>query len=244
LAFFLIIVGYWAAFLFYPLPPTNFDYEALGVAKDWGHLQTGFAAHWNKNSNLAWAFDTWFLNLFPREKPFLFNGGGYATLSFIPTLATMILGLLAGNILISQKPNNQKLSLFIICGIGGLLIGLLLNYAGICPNVKRIWTPTWVIFSGGWCFLLMAFFYYLIDMQQKQKWGYWLMIIGMNSIGAYVFAHTIDGYISKNLRIHLGENYDTILGIPYQTLVHGSLILLFEWLILNWMYKKKIFIRI
>jgi hypothetical protein len=244
LAFLLIIIGYWAAFLFYPLPPNNFNYEAVGVAKDWGHLQDGFAAHWNKNSNLAWAFDSWFLNLFPREKPFLFNGGGYVTLSFIPTLATMILGLLAGNIIISQKPKNQKLSLFIICGIAGLLIGLLLNYTGICPNVKRIWTPTWVIFSGGWCFLLMAFFYFIIDMQQKQKWGYWLMIIGMNSIAAYIFAHTIDGYISKALHTHLGENYDTILGIPYRTMVHGSLILLFEWLILNWMYKKKIFIRI
>lgn len=244
LAFILLAVGYWAAFVFYPLPPTDFNYEAVGVVKDWGHFQHGFAAHWNKNSNLAWAFDTWFLNLFPRENPFLFNGGGYVTLSFIPTLATMILGLLAGNVLISLKSNNQKLSLFLITGIAGLLIGLLLNYAGICPNVKRIWTPTWVIFSGGWCFLLMAFFYFIIDMQQKQKWSYWLMIIGMNSIAAYIFAHTIDGYISKALHTHLGENYDTIFGIPYRTLVHGSLILLFEWLILNWMYKKKIFIRI
>ena len=66
---------------------------------DWPHLMTGFAAHWNKNSNLAWAFDTWFLNLFPREQPFKYNGGGYATLSFIPTLATMILGLIAGGVL-------------------------------------------------------------------------------------------------------------------------------------------------
>ena len=244
LAFALIVIGYWAAFVFYPLPPTDFNYEAVGVAKDWRHLQDGFTAHWNKNSNLAWAFDTWFLNLFPREKPFVFNGGGYATLSFIPTLATMILGLLAGNVLISQKPNNQKLRLFLITGISGLLIGSLLNYTGICPSVKRIWTPTWVIFSGGWCLLLMAFFYYIIDIYQQQKWSYWLMIIGMNSIAAYIFAHTIDGYISKALHTHLGENYDTIFGIPYRILLHGGLILLFEWLILNWMYKKKIFIRV
>lgn len=244
LAFILIMIGYWVAFVFYPLPPTNFNYEAVGVAKDWGYLKSGFVAHWNKNSNLAWAFDTWFLNLFPRENPFVANDGGYATLSFIPTLGTMILGLFAGNILISEKPNNQKLRTFLAYGMAGVLIGFLLNYTGICPNVKRIWTPTWVLFSGGWCFLLMAFFYYVIDIQQKQKWGYWLIIIGMNSIAAYVFAHTIDGYISKALHTHLGDNYDTIFGIPYRTLIHGGLILLFEWLILNWMYKKKIFIRI
>ena len=55
------------------------------------------------NSNLAWAFDTWFLNLFPREKPFLYNDGAWSTLSFIPTLGTMILGLLAGGVLRDER---------------------------------------------------------------------------------------------------------------------------------------------
>ena len=68
----------------------------VGVPADWPHLYTGFLAHFNKNSNLSWAFDVWFLNLFPRESPFLFNDGGWSTLSFIPTLATMMLGLWAG----------------------------------------------------------------------------------------------------------------------------------------------------
>ena len=81
------------------LPGSSFDFSSVGVRPDWLHHPTGFAAHWDKNSNLAWAFDTWFLNLFPRTKPFSSNGGGYATLSFIPTLGTMILGLLAGGIL-------------------------------------------------------------------------------------------------------------------------------------------------
>src|SRR5262245_33876344 len=76
-----ILVGYWAAFAAYPLPGPDFDYEAAKAVP----YYDGFAAHWNKNTNAAWGFDTWFLNKFPREKPFLYNGGGYATLSFIPT---------------------------------------------------------------------------------------------------------------------------------------------------------------
>src|SRR3954469_18671762 len=91
-----VLVGYWAAFAAYPLPPSDFDYQAVGAPADWPYHYHGFAAHWNKNSNLAWAFDTWFLNLFPRKTPFVANSGGYATLSFIPTLGTMILGLIAG----------------------------------------------------------------------------------------------------------------------------------------------------
>jgi predicted acyltransferase len=244
IALIIILLGYWLAFVLYPFPLLDFNYELVGVDKNWEHLMSGFMAHWNKNSNLAWAFDTWFLNLFPRENPFVANGGGYATLSFIPTLGTMILGLFAGNILHSEKTDAEKLRLFLTYGIGGIILGLFLNFAGICPNVKRIWTPTWVIFSGGMCYLLLAFFYWTIDVLQKGKYAHWLMVIGMNSIAAYVMAHTVDSYISKQLFTHFGSEYNIILGLPYKTIVHGGLVLFFEWLILNWMYKKKIFIKI
>jgi predicted acyltransferase len=240
----IILVAYWLAFALYPLPTANFDYASAGVAKDWEHNLTGFAAHWNKNTNFAWAFDQWFLNLFPREKPFIRNGGGYSTLSFIPTLGTMILGLLAGNILKSDVLPFEKLKRFIILGISGLIIALILNLLGICPNVKRIWTPTWVIFSGGLCFLLLSFFYWIIDIKEKTNWAYFLKIIGMNSIAAYCIADALGVYISKSLKIHLGEDYATIFGIPYQSLIHGGLMLLIYWLLLQWLYKKKIFIKI
>lgn len=240
----LILIGYWAAFALYPLPDANFDYANAGAIKDWEHNLTGFAAHWNKNTNLAWAFDRWFLNLFPREEPFLYNGGGYATLSFIPTLGTMLLGLIAGNFLKSDRTQQEKIKLFVIMGVSGLVLGLLLNWSGICPNVKRIWTPTWVIFSGGWCFLFLAFFYWVVDVLQKRNWFFVLTVIGMNSIAAYFIADALNSYVSKSLKIHLGQNYAAIFGEPYQTLVHGALVLLIDWMILKWMYNKKIFIRI
>ncbi|PLK45755.1 DUF5009 domain-containing protein [Emticicia sp. TH156] len=239
-----ILVGYWAAFALYPLPDANFDYANAGAIKDWEHNLTGFAAHWNKNTNLAWAFDRWFLNLFPRAEPFLHNRGGYATLSFIPTLGTMLLGLVAGNLLKSNKKQQDKLKIFIILGVSGLVLGLFLNWSGICPNVKRIWTPTWVLFSGGWCFLLLSFFYWTVDILQKRNWFFILTVIGMNSIAAYVIADGFNSYVSSSLKIHLGQNYAAIFGEPYQTLVHGFLILLIDWLILRWMYNRKLFIRI
>ena len=73
-----ILVGDWAAFALYPLPGSDFDYQAVGVDPDWGHHFTGFAAHWNKNSNLGTAFDRWFLNLFPQYvgRPFVAHPGG------------------------------------------------------------------------------------------------------------------------------------------------------------------------
>lgn len=245
IALVVLLVGYWLAFALYPLPGANFDYAAAGVTANWEHNLHGFAAHWNKNTNLAWAFDNWFLNLFPREKPFTNNGGGYATLSFIPTLGTMIIGLLAGNMLHAAKQSKEKFQFFIKMGVYFILFGMLLHFTGINPIVKRIWTPAWTIFSGGICFLFLAMFYFIVDIKDKKKWFYFLMVIGANSIAAYVMADGgLRSLLHQSLFIHLGKNFDKIFGDAYSTLVSGGLTLLLLWLILNWMYKKRIFIRI
>ncbi len=240
-----ILVAYWLAFALYPLPGADFNYTAAGVTANWEHNLSGFAAHWNKNTNFAWAFDQWFMNLFPRENPFQFNSGGYSTLSFIPTLGTMVLGLLAGNILNSSVTARKKLNSFALYGIGLILLGIILHFAGINPIVKRIWTPAWTIFSGGICFLFLAMFYGLIDMKDRKKGSFFLMVIGVNSIAAYVIADGgMRNVINNSLFIHLGKNFDQILGPAYATLISGGLVLFFEWLILYWMFKKKLFIKI
>ena len=240
----LLLVGYWAAFALYPLPGPEFDYAKVGVPKAWPHLMNGFEAHWNKNSNLAWAFDTWFLNLFPRAKPFEFNGGGYATLSFIPTLGTMILGVIAGGVVRSDRSPWAKVNWLLIAGIIGLVSGAVIGWLGVCPVVKRIWTPSWTIYSGGWCFLLLATLYAVIDIFGFRRWAFPLGVIGMNSIAAYCIAHLFDSFIFKNLKTHLGQNAFKLCGDAYEPFLHGAAVLFAFWLILFWMYRRKIFLRI
>lgn len=238
-----ILIGYWLLFALYPLPGTDFDWAAIGLSRDWQGNLTGFAAHWNKNTNPAWAFDTWFLNLFPQKTPFAANGGGYATLSFIPTLATMILGLITGNMLRSEKTAQQKIRWMLVAGIIALFTGWLLGVLGICPVVKRIWTPSWVLFAGGWSLLLLAAFYMVIDMKQFKKWSFPLIVIGMNSIAAYLIADAFGGVISGVLDFVPGEGFFELLG-AYAPLFQGIVILLLYWLILFWMYRKRVFLRI
>jgi len=240
----LLLVGYWAAFAFYPLPGTNFDWTQAGVPPDWPHHLSGFAAHWNKNTNAAWAFDQWFLNLFPREKPFINNGGGYSTLSFIPTLATMILGLLAGEVLRSPRSPQARLRWLLLAATIGFVSSLLLDYFGICPIVKRIWTPSWTLFSGGWCFVLMAAFYLVIDVVGLKAWAFPLVVIGMNSIAAYCLDHLARGFTEEALVRHLGNKPFAILGPAYEPLLLGATVLVIFWLILFWMYRRRIFLRV
>jgi heparan-alpha-glucosaminide N-acetyltransferase len=239
-----VLVGYWAAFALYPLPGPGFDYAAVGVPPGWPHHFSGFAAHWDKNSNLAWAFDRWFLNLFPRERPFAYNGGGYATLSFVPTLGTMVLGLIAGGWLRGPAPAWGKLLRLAAAGAGCLALGWLLDPAGAVPSVKRIWTPAWVLFSGGWCFLLLAGFYAVVEALGLRAWAFPLVVIGMNSIAIYCLVHLVDGFIARSLKTHLGPGVFQGLGPVYEPLLQGAAVLAILWLVLLWMYRRKLFLKI
>lgn len=236
-----ILFGYWLAWALYPAPGPDFDYAAVGVSADWPNHYTGFAAHWNKNSNLGNAFDQWFLNLFPRVKPFTANRGGYLTLSFIPTLGTMILGLIAG----SWLRKGEALNRFLLAGAIGIAAGLLLHFTGICPVVKRIWTPSWTLASGGACFLLLAAFTYILDVKQWRRfWSFPLLVIGMNSIAAYLIAHLWESFLISTFRIHLGPHAFAILGPGLEPFLEGAAVLLVFWLFLYWMYRRKLFLKI
>jgi heparan-alpha-glucosaminide N-acetyltransferase len=200
----------------------------------------GGADPWAKNANLGHAFDVWFLNLFPRPEPFLENAGGYLTLNFIPTLATSILGLVAGRWLQDRAPPG----LFVIAGIVCLAAGWALAATGVCPIVKRIWTPAWVLFSGGWCFLLLAAFHQVIDVAGRRRWAWPLEVIGMNSIAAYLIEHLWKQFIGKALVTHLGVDAFTVFGPEFAPLMRGAATLALLWAILWWMQRRGILLRI
>jgi predicted acyltransferase len=244
LALVVILAGYWGAFALYPLPAADFDYVRAGVPPDWPNQLSGFAAHWNKNTNPAWAFDGWFLNLFPREKLFTNNGGGYATLSFIPTLGTMILGLIAGDWLRAVGSGWRKVTRLTLAGLAFLGAGLTVHHLGICPIVKRIWTPAWTLYSGGWCFLLLAGFYVVIDVIGLKAWSFPLRVIGMNSIAAYCIAHLFHNFIAGSFKTHLGQDVFKTWGPAYEPFAIGVAVLAVYWLLLFWMYRRKVFLRI
>ena len=237
-----ILVGYWLFFALH-VPSPEWKAASAGVPSGWPHDFTGFAAHWNMNHNSAWAFDLWFMNLFPRVQAFIGNDGGYSTLSFIPTLGTMLLGLIAGQWL-KERDQAKPLPRLLIAGVAFLALGWLLPVTGVCPSVKKIWTPAWTLFSGGWCFLIMAVFYAVIDLQGWKRWSFPLVVIGMNSIAMYVMAHLFHGFFAEALDTHLGKEWALIAGTPFAPMLHGAAVLLILWLILLWMYRRKIFLRL
>jgi predicted acyltransferase len=242
--FALLLLGFWAAFVLYPLPPPTFDYTQVGVPANWPHLYSGFLAHFNKNSNLSWAFDVWFLNLFPRESPFRFNEGGWSTLSFIPTLATMMLGLWSGEWLKTARTSAEKFKGLVVAGIALAAAGLLLQWLHICPIVKRIWTSSYTLYSGGLVILILAALYGAVEIKGWRRWVFPLLVIGANSIAIYVLSWTVEDFVSGAIVRHAGHAPFLVFGPPFEPVLRGMGVLLIFWLVLYWMYRRKIFLKI
>ena len=263
-----ILITYWAVFAAHPLPEPGFDYESVGVPADWVYFQPGFQAHWDKNTNPAHDFDRWFLNLFPHppDKQFQFNSGGYQTLNFIPSLVTMIFGLMAGQMLSADRrhltprhelphaqrdahirASREKFGLLLLGGLAGLVVGYLLHLSGVCPAVKRIWTPTWTIYSTGWTLIMLAAFYGIIELANFRWWAFPLAIVGMNSIAIYCLDKLTHDWIVARLKVHLGGNIFTLWGLvdsAYAPLVQSLIVMAILWLVMYWMYRRKIFLKI
>jgi len=238
---FAILFFYWLLFALYPLPgPGRFD--SLGSISP--PHQVVFADHWSKNWSPAARFDEWFLNLFPREKPFTEQSGGYLTLNFIPSLATMIFGLIAGRVLRDEGAITEKLRRLVKAGIAGIVLGLALHWSGLCPIVKRIWTPSWTLVSGGVVVLILAGFVAVIDWRGKKKWAFPLVVAGLNPITLYVMWQIMAGGVRGRIKIHFGQQVFESFGATYAPMLERISVLIVFWVILYWMYRRKIFIRI
>jgi predicted acyltransferase len=257
-----ILIGSWLLFFVWPLPPAGFDHRSVGWTNDWQGLP-GWFAHWDKNTNAAAAFDVWFLNLFPRAEPFVFNKGGYQTLNFVPSLGTMLLGLMAGEMLRTPRDRWRKLGWLLLAGAMCLTLGWVTGEL-LCPIVKRIWTPSWVLYSAGWTFVMLAGFFWIIDIQGWKRWAFPLIVVGMNSIAMYCMAQLIKGWVRSSLQIHLGglamltltHIVKPVLALmnvtidpawvnnTYGPITQSVAVLFVLWLICLWMYRRGVFLRI
>ena len=100
--------------------------------------------------------------------------------------------------------------------------GAAVAFCGVCPIVKRIWTPSWTLFSGGLCFLFLAAFNWIIDVRGYRKWAFPLIVIGMNSMAAYLMAHLFESFLGDSLRIHLGSHPFQVFGVGAEPLMRGA----------------------
>jgi predicted acyltransferase len=245
IAFATILIGYWLWFALTPVP-AQFDYSSVGVQADWlrVHGLMGFASHWQKNVNPAAAVDRWFLNLFPQQTIYRGAPNGLTTLNFVPSIATMILGLAAADVLQRAHQPRHKLQWLLVAAVMLIAGGWFVGFVGAVPVVKAIWTPAWVLYSGGWCFLFLAVFYATVDMAGYRRMAFPLKVVGLNSILAYCLSHVFPAVAFNSIRRVVGARPFEMFGVAYEPVLYGAAVFAMYWLILYVLYQRRIFLRI
>jgi len=236
-----LLAGYTAFFALHPLPTSEqfTSIQSIKVPAE-GILQ-GWFGHWSIHFNAAAQFDRWLLNLLPQAQAFEYNSGGYQTLNFVPSLATMLGGALAGQFLThSPLEARSKCVRLFVTGVILIFLGTILDIVAV-PAVKRIWTPSWVVLSGGWVLLMLSAFYWLVEIAGFRRLVFPLVVVGMNSITIYVLHHLCSGWIRESLHKHLPASAFPSEWLP---IIDRCGVLLVLWLFCWWLYKQKAFLRL
>lgn len=152
--------------------------------------------------------------------------------------ATVLSGLFAGELIKSNLPRQRVALALLICGVVSLIVGMVWGIWH--PIVKKLWTSSFVLASSGVCFILLAGFYWIIDVKGKSKWAFPLKVIGMNAITAYVLSHVISfpkvaEFLMFGLKKYVGDYYEMWLTV-------GGFGILY--LLLWYMYKKGTFVKV
>ncbi len=212
-----LLVGYWALMTFVPVP---------------GHGAGNFA----EGANLANYIDKQYLPL----RRYDGDHDPEGILSTLPAIASCLLGVFAGLVLKNPAFNDRK-------KVGSLIVGglvcLALGWAWhpSFPVIKKIWTSSFVLVAGGYSCLLLAAFYQVIDVWKFQKWAMPFVWIGVNPITIYFGGRFID--FEGLAKLFVGGPVAVAAG-PYAELVLALVSLGFGFWFLQFLYSRKIFLRV
>jgi predicted acyltransferase len=166
------------------------------------------------------------------------SGDNEGLISTLPAICTALIGSLAGLWLRSDRSGSRKTAGLAAAGLAGVIIGYL--WGLIFPIIKIIWTSSYTLFSGGFCLLLLALFYWIIDVKGYRKWTIFFVIIGVNPITIYFLQRFVDfggiaEFFFSGLAAHAGLVAPLVIPLG---------VLAIKWLLLLFLYRHKIFFKV
>ncbi len=158
----------------------------------------------------------------------------------IPAISSALAGVLTGTFLKSNSlPPLKKAGWLAGCGIASLVLALLWNLD--FPINKNLWSSSFVLLTTGLSLILLAVFYYIIDVRGYKSWAFFFKVIGMNSILIYISGKFINWSYTTN---GLFKWLDQLIGNPYNVVVMAVCLVMIKWVFLYVLYQKKIFLRV
>ncbi len=160
--------------------------------------------------------------------------------STIPAISTGLLGILAGTLLRNEQVTQNKKTIY-LAAAGIIFLTLAQVWNLDFPINKNLWSSSFVLHVGGLSLLLLALFYYIIDVLGYKQWAFFFKVIGMNSILIYISGKFINWeYTTNGFFKWLGQ----LTGDPFNIVVMAICFVAVKWLFLYFMYKKKVFLRV
>jgi predicted acyltransferase len=158
-------------------------------------------------------------------------------LSTFTAFATTLLGVLTGHWLRTGRSPRRKIAGLLGAGLACLIVGY--AWGKVFFLSRNIWTSSFVVYAGGWSLLLLALFYWLIDVKGYRRWAFVLIVIGMNSITIWVGQRSIDfsytaGFVFNGVLPYAGA-LKPVLG--------AFSILTLKWLFLYFLHRHKIYLK-
>lgn len=188
-------------------------------------------------NNIVTQFDRWFL---PGR---LYKGtwDPEGLLSLVPAVATALLGMVAGRYLMLQGKDQPSRKSLVLLTSGIVLVLLALLASRLIPLNKMLWSSSFTLLTGGISFLLLAVFYWIIDVRKWRKWAFFFRVIGLNSITIYLAQEIID--FSRVSSFFLGSVV-SLVPEPVGELISGCGYIAACWLFLWFLYKKNVFLKV
>ncbi len=168
------------------------------------------------------------------------SSGFWVSLNAIPSTSTIIAGAMCGRLLASNRPPKEIMKLLGVSAVALIVAGFALGF--YIPIVKRILTASFALYSTGWAILLLLLFYWIIEVQGYKRWSFFLVVVGTNSIAAYVVFQLFRGWINNSILVFTGPTVEA-LG-AYGEVLQAFLVLAAQWYIFYFCYKKKVFFKV
>ena len=162
-----------------------------------------------------------------------------ALLTQLPALCLTILGAMAGDVLRFKWNDQKKLLLLVTSGI--IAIGLALLWDLHFPINKHLWSSSFILLTGGMALLFLAVFFWIIDVLKFQKWAFFFKVIGLNSLVIYLAYRFID--FSNTSRL-LFSGFYSLASDDWHPVFEAVGTLALVWLLLYFLYRNKIFIKV
>ncbi len=195
------------------------------------HLFPGHDGAFSRTDNVGAVIDRWWLG---RSYP-----GYYTTINFISAIPSTLFGAWAGLLVMTERSRGRKVGILACAAL--VAFALAIGLSPWVPIVKRLWTPSFALYSTGWVLVMFTAFVALFDDRASHKLAFPLVVIGMNPILVYSISLLLQGAIDRALAV-VTHRFEW-LGPP-APIVQGLAVLMIIWLLCLWLYRRKIFLRL